>query len=73
MCVFVCPSPANLPLCGLVGRDVCCVCVCVSLTGKPASVRSCREGCVLCVYLCIPHRRTYLCDDEEAKQQLILD
>ena len=42
----VCPSPANLPLCGQVGTDMCCVCVCVSLTGKPALVRSCREGYV---------------------------
>ena len=41
------PSPANLPLCDLVGRDMCCVCV--SLT---APVWSCREGCVVCVSVC---------------------
>ena len=56
LCVSVCPSPVNLPLCGLVGRDMCCVGVCVSLTGEPAPVRSCREGYVLCVCLCVPHR-----------------
>ena len=52
MCVSVCPSPANLPLCGLLVRDVLCVRVCVFLTGEPASVESCREGCVVCVSVC---------------------
>ena len=28
LCVYVCPRPANLTLCGLVGRDLCCVSTC---------------------------------------------
>ena len=47
--------------CGLVGRDQCCVCIHVSLTGEPDFVWSCRQGPVLCVYMCV-YVHAYACN-----------